>query len=66
MKDLFLFWDNLNLLSPSDVAKIECVRELIDACEYGVSQFSGYDNDYAKPFREALSNFEPKKEGANE
>lgn len=69
---------NLHLLSPSDVAKIECVRELISALkiarkdererifeEVGSPGFDGpmmIETKYDK----ALSNFEPKKESANE
>ncbi len=51
--------DNLHLLGPSDVAKIEWVRELIEVL--GCENTSLCDHAV-----EALSNFEPKKEDANE
>lgn len=64
--------ENLHLLSPSDVAKIPCVRELIEVCvayekhfeaRYGNSPMP-FEKNFLKMLVKSLSNFEPKKEGA--
>lgn len=56
--------DNLSLLNPSDVAKIECVSELLKAVATVRATYGNDSNGIHQLMYDQLSNFEPKKEGA--
>jgi len=55
--------DNLNLLSPSDVAKIPSVAEVLIILQYTKNNFSMMPKE-AQRIIDAISNFEPKKKEA--
>jgi len=58
-----LFKQNLHLLSPSDVAKIPSVAEVLIILQYTKNNFSMMPKE-AQRIIDAISNFEPKKKEA--